>query len=174
MYINSSIIENNELEFIISIIKKRMNKEIKEIRKLYQASIDGFKPSIFHQKCNNIPNILILYKTIGNRRFGGFTTLGWKNRGDCIQDNNCFLFSLDKEKIYPPKNDNYYQIADYSYDGPSFAIKNYYLILGNDTLRTNENKYQFIFEGESNALSEDGNYKGVSAKENEVFEVKFF
>ena len=52
MYINSSIIENNELDFIISAIQKRMNKEIKEIRKLYQAPIDGFEPEIFHKKCN--------------------------------------------------------------------------------------------------------------------------
>ena len=50
-------------------IKERMKKEIKEIKKLYQATIDGDEPSIFHKKCDNIPNTLILYKSAGQRRF---------------------------------------------------------------------------------------------------------
>ena len=35
--IDSTIIEKNEFEMIYSSIKERMNKEIKEIKKLYQA-----------------------------------------------------------------------------------------------------------------------------------------
>ena len=50
-------------------IKERMKKEIKEIKKLYQATIDGDEPSIIHKKCDNIPNTLILYKSAGKRRF---------------------------------------------------------------------------------------------------------
>ena len=44
--INSSIMNIEEFEMIESIINQRMNKEIKHIKKLYQASIDGGEPSI--------------------------------------------------------------------------------------------------------------------------------
>ena len=54
-----------------------MNKKIKEIKKLYQASLDGGEPSIFHKKCDNIPNTLVLYKTKGNRRFEGYVSECW-------------------------------------------------------------------------------------------------
>ena len=85
-----------------------MNKKIKEIKKLYQASLDGGEPSIFHKKCDNIPNTLVLYKTKGNRRFGGYVSECWKSKGKFILDEKCFLFSLDREKFYFSKNGNYF------------------------------------------------------------------
>ena len=101
--INSIIMNENEFNFIENEIKNKMNKEIKEIKKLYQATIDGGEPNIFHIKCDNIPNTLTLIKSLGNRRFGGFTLNSW----DCISeykaDQNAFsfLFSLDKKEVYP-------------------------------------------------------------------------
>lgn len=88
---------------IIPAIKERMNKEIKNITKLYQLSIDGDDPLIFHNKCDYIPNTLILYNSEGNRRFGGFASKSWNSENEEIIDKNCFLFSLDNKKIYPPK-----------------------------------------------------------------------
>ena len=81
-----------------------MNKEIKEIKKLYQATVDGGEPSIFHQKCDNIPNTLTFIKSSGNKRFGGFTSRVWNSKkGGYKQDDNAFVFSIDKQKIYPNK-----------------------------------------------------------------------
>ena len=77
--INSAIMEKNEFAMIYSAIKLRMNKEIKKIKKLYQATRDGDEPFIFHEKCDNIANTLVLYKSAGNRRFGGFTSECWTN-----------------------------------------------------------------------------------------------
>ena len=51
-----------------------MNKDIKEIKKLYQTNIGGDGPINFHSKCDNIPNTLTIIKYTGNRRFGGFIT----------------------------------------------------------------------------------------------------
>ena len=65
----SSIMEENEFEFINSAIKERLNKDAKELKKLYQATVDGFKPETFHSKCDGIPNTLVLFKSEGNRRF---------------------------------------------------------------------------------------------------------
>ena len=54
---------------ITSEIKQIMKKEIKEIKKLYQATIHGFEPENFHKKSDEIKNTLVLYKSAGNRRF---------------------------------------------------------------------------------------------------------
>ena len=76
-----------------------------------------------------------MYKSAGNRRFGGFASECWKAIDNAITDKNCFLFSLDKKKIYPPKK-KYYQISFYPYDGPNFINNDiYYIQLRNDALQ---------------------------------------
>ena len=93
---------------VFSAIKGRMNKEIKEIKKLYQATAYDGSPESFHKLCDNIPNTLILYETKGNRRFGAFVSISLNLNMPTTIDKNCFLFSLDRKKIYiPKKNDNY-------------------------------------------------------------------
>ena len=86
-------------------IKNRINKKIKEIKKIFQATIDGDTPSDFHSKCDNISNTLILFKSAGNRRFGGFTTIPWSSEenGKYLDDKNAFLVSIDKQRIYSLK-----------------------------------------------------------------------
>ena len=173
--INSTIIEKNEFDFIHQAIKERMNKEIKEIKKIYQATKDGGDSKSFYKICVDIPNILVLYKTAGNRRFGGFTSQPWKPTNRTIDyDKNCFLFSLDKNKIYFSKYNDFGAFVRLD-DGPSFLKNGTYLIncKGNPftdkNLKTNESKYGEVFNGDENALSEDGKFKGVYAKEYEVF-----
>ena len=103
----------------------------------------------------------------------------WKESNYFIEDKNSFLFSLDKKKIYPPKNHNYYNIECFSSDGPGFGCMKYTCIrlignaLKNSYLKTFESKHEEIFDGNKNALSEDGYYEGLYAKEYEVFEIKF-
>ena len=95
-----------------------------------------------------------------------------------VTDKNCFLFSLDKKKIYFPKN-NDLQIVIISLDGPSFSDKGHYIIeidgnaLKDKKLKTNEKGHNDLFCGDENALSEDGNFIGVYAKEYEVFQIIF-
>ena len=177
--IDSTIMEKKELDMIYSAIKERMNKEIKEIKKLYQATKDGGDSKTFHKLCDGIPNTLVLYKSEGNRRFGGFVSECWKIEYDAILDKNCFLFSLDKKKIYFPKK-KYFIIITNSFDGPSFTdYEGYFIIeiyknaLEHKNLLTNEIHFKDIFGGDENALSEDGNYNGVYAKEYEVFQIIF-
>ena len=93
-----------EIDLLYNEIENKMNKKIKEIKKLYQATIDGGEPRNFHSKCDNIPNILVLIQSESNRRFGGFTPIPWKseNKGTYIEDSEkkTFVFSLDNKKIY--------------------------------------------------------------------------
>ena len=65
----SAIIKGDEKNFIFREIENKMNKKIKEIKKLYQATKDGGDPKIFHLKCDNIPNTLVLIKSEDNKRF---------------------------------------------------------------------------------------------------------
>ena len=181
--IDSVIIETEEeSDMIISAIKQTMNKEIKEIKKLYQATKDGGgDPEIFHQKCDNIPNTLILIKSRGNRRFGAFVSLCWKSKGNRTIDKYCFSFSLDKKKIYHKKNDYNYEISFYKGEGPTICINRILLIeipgnpIKESKLKTNENdeRIRNVFDGIENALSEDGNYNGIYANEYEVFQILF-
>ena len=48
--IDSSIMIDDELKFIKSAIEKRMNLKIKDIKRIYQATIDGKEPLNFHKK----------------------------------------------------------------------------------------------------------------------------
>ena len=62
--------------------------------------------------------------------------------------------------------------------GPSFTINCTYVIeiivnSSNFIIRTYENGHKEVFNGDTNALSEDGNYKGIIAKECEVFHIVF-
>ena len=176
--INSTIMEKDEFDIVYSAIKERINKEIKEIRKIYQATKDGGDSETFHKLCDGISNTLVLYKSAGDRRFGGFVSQCWSSDEQSIEDKNCFLFSLDKMKIYYSKT-KAFSVENYPIGGSSFSKEGFYVIqifknaLINKNLGTYEIRHEDIFDGNKNALSEDGNYKGVYAKEYEVFQIIF-
>ena len=176
----SVIMKEKEFDLIHLAIKSRMNKEVKELKKLYQATIDGDGPVNFHSRCDNIPNTLVLIKSAGNRRFGGFTSAQWSSSsGEYIKDENAFLFSLDKQKIYSHKNDGkaIYNLKNY---GPSFGNGCYDIWISKNciqekTLRTYESYSgcSYNYNGDNNALSEDGKGGHIYAAEIEVFQVIF-
>ena len=56
----SVILKENEFDMIHLAIKSRLNKEVKELKKLYQATIDGDGAINFHSRCDNIPNTLVM------------------------------------------------------------------------------------------------------------------
>ena len=175
---NSTILQNNEFDLIHLAIKSRLNKEVKELKKLYQATIDGDGPINFHSRCDNIPNTLVLIKSAGNRRFGGFASETWESpTGEKNKDDkNSFLFSLDKQKIYSYKNDGKALRCSQN-NGPCFGYG--YTIGVEDhsiqekKLYTNETyeKSSYNFYGDKNALSEDGKGSRIYASEIEVFQV---
>ena len=179
--INSVIMNKNEFDMIHLAIKSRLNKEVKELKKLYQASIDGDGPINFHSRCDNIPNTLTIMKSAGNRRFGGFTTQVWDSPESYIykDDKNAFLFSLDKQKIYPYENDGKAIGCEKDW-GPTFGGGDWSSIytgqnfIQQKKLYTNESgNSSYNFFGDKNALSEDGNHDGIYAVEMEVFQIIF-
>ena len=176
----SVIMKENEFDLIHLAIKSRLNKEVKELKKLYQATIDGDGAINFHSRCDNIPNTLVLIKSAGNRRFGGFTSAQWSSpsSGEYKDDPNAFLFSLDKQKIYSYKKDGY-AICNYKDRGPTFGHGHEICIgqhgIQEKHLYTNESSSNcsYNYNGDNNALSEDGEASWIYAAEYEVFQVIF-
>ena len=129
----SAIIKGDEKNFIFREIENKMNKKIKEIKKLYQATKDGGDPKIFHLKCDNIPNTLVLIKSEDNKRFGGFTPIPWSSNNSGKKDNKnmTFVFSLDNKKIYFLKKMNSTAVFHNEKFGPYFGEYEDMAILGN-------------------------------------------
>ena len=175
---NSIIIKPNEYNFIKFEIEKRMEKKIKSIKKLYQATIDSGEPINFHLKCDNIPNTLTFIESKGKRRFGGFTSLCWESSDfdKAKNDKNAFLFSLDKKEIYPVKTSEGKDAIRCKKDwGPCFGRGKDIGIEGDPiktkVLRTYKSSYNY--NGNINSLSEDNDYLGIYAKDYEVFQIIF-
>ena len=175
-------IENleNEMKEIKKVLNPELNKEVKELKKLYQATIDGDGAINFHSRCDNIPNTLVLIKSAGNRRFGGFTTAQWSSptSAEYKDDPNAFLFSLDKQKIYSYKK-NGKAIYNYKDYGPCFGsgcdLAIYQHGIQEKHLKTYESSSNcsYNYNVDNNALSEDGKNSYIYAAEYEVFQVIF-
>ena len=145
------------------------------MNKLYQATIDGADPINFHKKCDNIPNTLVLIKSEGKRRFGGFTPIPWKSEGGGIEDhkNKTFVFSLDNEKIYSLKDISYSAVFHKINRGPEFGTND--INIKGNIIKENGlsiRQHSFDYKGDKNALSE----RQIDSKalEYEVFQIEFY
>ena len=89
----------SEIEKVVGKIQSILQKGAR-FKIVYKATELGDRAATFHQQCDNVDISLILIETIKGVRFGGFTTKNWK--GNCEQkvDNDAFVFSVDKNKIY--------------------------------------------------------------------------
>jgi hypothetical protein len=97
--IRGDIIENAvELELLSRKICKKRKKVILNL--LYKAKVDSDKAEAFHSKCDFARSTLVLVKSANGKRFGGYTTCDWRGNNIEKKDENAFVFSLDKMKIY--------------------------------------------------------------------------
>ena len=108
----------SEIEKVVAKIQTILQKGAK-FTIIYKASELGDRAMTFHQKCDDIDISLILIETEKGVRFGGFTTKSWN--GNCVQkiDNDAFVFSIDKNKIYEVIK-NEMAIGSYPKFGPVF------------------------------------------------------
>jgi hypothetical protein len=113
-----TIIHNpKELEMLTRKINKNNKKIILNL--LYKATADSDKAEAFHSKCDEAQSSIVLIETDKGKRFGGFTTCSWSGDYEEKMDENAFIFSLDKMKIYEniPKEE---AIGCYPNYGPIF------------------------------------------------------
>ena len=88
-----------EIDDVVSKIQDIFLKGVK-FHLIYKAFDLDDRASTFHNKLDNLEMSLILIETDKGVRFGGFTTKSWKGNNVKKIDNYCFVFSLDKKKIY--------------------------------------------------------------------------
>ena len=93
--LNSNIIKNNEsVDFVFKLLEKKNNTHKIQTKLLYRASSDGDTQSVYHKKCDRIPNTLCIIKTKNNYIFGEFCSIkiicGYD--GENREDKNAFIF----------------------------------------------------------------------------------
>ena len=80
--IDSKILARSEVGKIYKMVRAS------SFNLLYRASRDGFLAKDFHDKCDGIPNTIVLVKRrLSNYVFGGVTTKAWDSTGNWITDN---------------------------------------------------------------------------------------
>ena len=97
--LNGIIKKYSEINHVVNKIQEKLQKGVK-FTILFKAIEMGDRASIFHQKCDGVEMSLVIIETDKGVRFGGFTTKSWE--GNCVQkiDNDSFVFSVDRKKIY--------------------------------------------------------------------------
>ena len=60
-------------------IKSLFKKTPVNFTLLYRASENDFSALKFHEKCDNIPNTMLLVRTEFDKVIGGFTPLAWNS-----------------------------------------------------------------------------------------------
>ena len=115
----SNIIKNeDELSLVTQKIQTLFNNNI-NYENLFFSKLDGDKAITFHQKCDKAKCSLVLVMDDDGNRFGGFTMRSWNGKNIQKKDEKAFVFSVDKNKIYPVLPDEV-AIGCYPNFGPIF------------------------------------------------------
>ena len=93
----SEILNKNEMELFLDWLERKPTK----IKLLLDSKRDGDLTSTFYDKCSGKYPTVVLVKTTKGYRFGGYSSIPWKNSSfNFFPDKNNFIFSLDKKKKY--------------------------------------------------------------------------
>ena len=88
-----------EIDDIVSKIQDILGKGVK-FTLVYKAFDVGDSAKDFHEACDKLNMSLVLIETDKDIRFGGFTTQSWAGNNQKKKDENAFVFSLEKNKIF--------------------------------------------------------------------------
>ena len=114
---------------------------------------------------------MTIVKSIGNKRFGGFTSNSWDSISGYKDDQNAFIFSIDKQKIYPYKKDEG-AICCAENKGPSFGFGHDICIEGNILKNNGLTCFKYSYEHNCDFL-EVIHPKYTKALDYEVFQIIF-
>ena len=115
--IKNIIKEPEEIENVLSKINEKYPGSTYKL--LYKGSKHGDGAADFHSRCDDAEKTLIIIEDNYGNRFGGFTTQDWGGEYMQKKDDDAFIFSIDKNKIYdviPDQN----AIGCYPNFGPVF------------------------------------------------------
>ena len=135
--------KQEEIELVVNKISEKYPGST--YRLLYKGSRDGDGANDFHSKCDEAEKTLIIVEDNYGNRFGGFTTQDWGGQYLQKKDDEAFIFSIDKKKVYdviPNQN----AIGCYPNFGPVFfgcqiRIYDNFLTKGGTTYKKGLNYY---------------------------------
>ena len=114
-------------------------------------------------------NVIVFVQTTKNKRFGGFTSIGYNNHSGSQIDNSAFIFSLDKLKYYNVKKNGtaIYSGKEYGplFDGSKIVVSN--KCFYNTSWSTTKGQY---YQTTENYELNGGEYEYI-IKEIEVFQI---
>ena len=102
-----SIIELSSIPQIIKKVSSEwMNKPIKSVKLLYNASKDGWNPAPFHQLCDNKGPTISIATLEDGRFIGAYSPISW-GTVDSNYINNTEVFLFDNDKKYTSSQSPY-------------------------------------------------------------------
>ena len=111
---DSNIIEKeDEVKLIFSWLNKKPTKT----NLIYNSKNDGDSLSKFYEKVANKSPTILIVKSLNGYRFGGYSSVFWKNDSDWYKDDESFIFSLDSKKKYNILKNS----INHIYGNPSFV-----------------------------------------------------
>lgn len=114
--------------------KKEYEIDSKDVQKI--GSIETF-----HNLCDNKDGILVICKS-NKEIFGGYTPLSFNSSDNYGNDNQSFLFSLNRMEKYPKNSyEKTESIWAYKYYGPCFGWDFYFRKYKMDTVKFEKDKY---------------------------------
>jgi hypothetical protein len=169
---SSILTKDTDFNFLLNKLSKYNPTSYKII---YKSSIDGDNIKNFHSNCDGEENIIIIIETVKGLKFGGFTSVGFDSSGYELRDDNAFLFSIDRQKIYDiiPGNNAIYCNRKF---GPIFCAEPdssaYSIFIPDNYLKTKSTttKVCYCYKMEENFELNNGK-KEFFVKEMEVFRV---
>ena len=173
---DSKIIESKDsISFILDYIKQNDKTfNFNNIKLLFRGSRDGERTKTCHELCDNKQNVLIIMKSETGYIFGGYSKVGFKvnNNFDYKIDNNCFLFSLNLNKIYPVIKDKKVICHIEETKGlcfySSLSFHDYFMSKKQNKIMSDIQKYFNNFE---NIYEINGGEKFFKCNELEVFQL---
>ena len=96
--IKNIIKDQEEIELVVNKIAEKFPGS--KFKLLYKGSKDGDSAADFHSRCNDAAKSLVIVEDNYGNRFGGFTTQDWGGEYMQKKDDDAFIFSIDRNKIY--------------------------------------------------------------------------
>ena len=162
--------DKKEIEFLYKSISPN---DILTLKLLFNSKIHGEDKEKLKSAYRNKSDIIILVKTKGNKRFGGYAHEPFiESKEFHVRDNKAFLFSLDKSKIYKSKGteNTLWNFNDESIDfGWGVDLRIFHNFFSKKSY-TNPTDNDFDYKGEKFALNGE-KYFDVSRLE--IYQVIF-
>ena len=166
--LNSEIINENEK------YKKLLKTWINPLKKikaelLYRLSENGESYSTFHELCDNKGPTLTLFHVNDGNIVGIYTPLSWDSKSGWKNDNDTFIFNLNKEKKYKKiKSDNSaYCNSTYGPHAYGFGCENKNM----KTIEHNDTAINSYYNNGSDILPSNNQTKYYDLLETEVYKI---